>query len=125
MPFLFIHLCKEPHYAVFCILGVKVQYILRENILEVIPLEENVRKSHNIIIEDRKKFTLTGVRDVLSFDENSVVLLTGLGKLTIKGEELKLGQFDNSKGDISGEGKIYAFGYSDEETGGFFSRLFK
>lgn len=125
MPFLFIHLCKKPHYAVFCILGVKVQYILRENILEVIPLEENVRKSHNIIIEDRKKFTLTGVRDVLSFDENSVVLLTGLGKLTIKGEELKLGQFDNSKGDISGEGKIYAFGYSDEETGGFFSRLFK
>ena len=125
MPFLFIHLCKEPHYAVFCILWVKVQYILRENILEVIPLEENVRKSHNIIIEDRKKFTLTGVRDVLSFDENSVVLLTGLGKLTIKGEELKLGQFDNSKGDISGEGKIYAFGYSDEETGGFFSRLFK
>ena len=125
MPFLFIHLCKEPHYAVFCILGVKVQYILRENILEVIPLEENVRKSHNIIIEARKKFTLTGVRDVLSFDENSVVLLTGLGKLTIKGEELKLGQFDNSKGDISGEGKIYAFGYSDEETGGFFSRLFK
>ena len=125
MPFPFIHLCKKPHYAVFCILGVKVQYILRENILEVIPLEENVRKSHNIIIEDRKKFTLTGVRDVLSFDENSVVLLTGLGKLTIKGEELKLGQFDNSKGDISGEGKIYAFGYSDEETGGFFSRLFK
>lgn len=88
-------------------------------------MEENVRKSHNIIIEDRKKFTLTGVRDVLSFDENSVVLLTGLGKLTIKGEELKLGQFDNNKGDISGEGKIYAFGYSDEETGGFFSRLFK
>ena len=32
-------------------------------------MEENVRKSHNLILEDRKKFTLTGVRDVLSFDE--------------------------------------------------------
>ncbi len=88
-------------------------------------MEETTRKSHNIIIEDRKKFTLTGVKDVLSFDENNIVLLTQLGKLTLRGEDLKLGQFDNNKGDISGEGKIYAFGYSDEETGGFFSRLFK
>ena len=48
-------------------------------------MEENVRLNHNIIVEDRKKMTLTGVKDVLSFDEETVVLDTSLGRLTIKG----------------------------------------
>ena len=89
-------------------------------------MEESIRKSHNIIVEDRKKFTLTGVKEVLSFDENTVLLETTLGKLAVRGEELKLGQFDTQKGDVSGTGKIYALVYTaDESTGGFFSRLFK
>ncbi len=89
-------------------------------------MEENIRKSHNLILEDRKKFTLTGVRDVLSFDENTIMLETDLGRLAVKGEDLKLGQFDTQKGDISGIGKIYAVVYTqDEQSGGFFSRLFK
>ncbi|MBQ6847547.1 MAG: sporulation protein YabP [Clostridia bacterium] len=89
-------------------------------------MEENIRKSHNIIVEDRKKFTLTGVKDVLSFDENAIMLETALGKLSVKGEELKLGQFDTQKGDVSGSGKIYALVYTtDDVGGGFFSRLFK
>ncbi len=89
-------------------------------------MEENIRKSHNMIVEDRKKFTLTGVNDVLSFDENTIMLQTALGKLAIKGESLKLGQFDTQKGDISGTGKIYALVYTaDDVGGGFFSRLFK
>lgn len=89
-------------------------------------MEENIRKSHNLILEDRKKFTLTGVKDVLSFDENTIMLDTSLGKLAVKGEDLKLGQFDTQKGDVSGVGKIYAVVYTqDEQSGGFFSRLFK
>ena len=89
-------------------------------------VEENIRKSHNLILEDRKKFTLTGIKDVLSFDENTIMLDTSLGKLAVKGEDLKLGQFDTQKGDVSGTGKIYAVVYTqDEQSGGFFSRLFK
>ncbi len=89
-------------------------------------MEESIRKSHNLILEDRKKFTLTGVKDVLSFDENTIMLETDLGKLAVKGEDLKLGQFDTQKGDVSGMGKIYAVVYTqDEPSGGFLSRLFK
>ena len=89
-------------------------------------VEEGIRKSHNIILEDRKKFMLTGVTEVLSFDENTVLLDTVLGKISVRGEDLKLGQFDTQKGDVSGTGKIYALVYtSDESSGGFFSRLFK
>ena len=83
-------------------------------------------KSHNIIVENRNKFTLTGVKEVLSFDENTILLDTALGKLSVRGENLKLGQFDTGKGDISGNGKIYALVYSsNDNAGGFFSRLFK
>lgn len=89
-------------------------------------MEEKVLKSHNVIVENRGKFTLTGVNEVLSFDENTILLDTALGKLTLRGENLKLGQFDTGKGDISGSGEIYALLYSSNETSGkFFSRLFK
>ena len=37
-------------------------------------MEENLRVNHNIIVEDRKKFTLTGVKDVLTFDEDNILL---------------------------------------------------
>ncbi len=89
-------------------------------------MEENIRKSQNIIVEDRKKFTLTGVKDVISFDEDTIMLDTHLGKLALKGDNLKLGQFDTQKGEISGGGKVHALIYTAEESsGGFFSRLFK
>ena len=89
-------------------------------------MEEIIRKNHNIIVENRKKFTLTGVAEVVSFDEETVILDTGLGRLAIKGEELKLGNFDTEKGDVTGEGKIHALIYTaSSESGGFFSRLFK
>ncbi len=89
-------------------------------------MEEIKFKSHNIIVEDRKKFTLTGINEVLSFDENTIALDTNLGKLSVRGENLKLGQFDTVKGDISGSGEIFALVYtSNEASVGFFSRLFK
>lgn len=89
-------------------------------------MEEKVFKSHNIIVENRNKFTLTGVKEVLAYDENTILLDTDLGKLTVRGENLRLGQFDTVKGDINGSGEIYALAYSSNETsGGFLSRLFK
>lgn len=89
-------------------------------------MEENIRKNHNIIVEDRKKFTLTGIKDVLSFDDQTVMLDTVLGRLAIKGDDLHLGQFDTEKGDISGTGKIHALIYTAPENNtGFFARLFK
>lgn len=40
-------------------------------------------------LEDRKKLTLSGVVEVMSFDEEKIDLTTKLGNLTIKGEEFK------------------------------------
>jgi len=50
----------------------------------VLFLEEKKSVNNNIIIENRKKFTVTGVKDVISFDEETVVTETFLGKLVLK-----------------------------------------
>ena len=89
-------------------------------------MDENIRLNHNVIIEDRKKLTLNGIKDVLSFDEETIILETALGRLTVKGANLHIINFDTSSGDLSAEGKVYAFVYTPEEkNGGIFSRIFR
>ncbi len=92
----------------------------------VLFLEEKKIVKHNIIVEDRKKFTLTGVKDVLAFDDETVTMDTFLGRLVIKGEGLHILNFDTVSYDLLGEGRIHALVYTAEEkSGGFFSRLFR
>ena len=82
---------------------------------------------HNIIIEDRKNVTISGVTDVESFDEETVILMTDLGELVIKGFGLHISKIDVVSGDLALEGEIYNIGYSDTQAagGGFLSRLFR
>ncbi len=82
---------------------------------------------HNIIIEDRKNVTISGVTDVESFDEETVVLMTDLGELVIKGFGLHISKIDVVSGDLALEGEIYNLGYTDTQAGGggFLSRLFR
>lgn len=89
-------------------------------------MDEVIRSNQNIIIEDRKKLTLSGVKDVISFDYETLLLETVLGRLTVKGAGLHIVNFDTASGDLFAEGKIYAAVYtSDEKNGGFFSRVFR
>ena len=44
----------------------------------------------NIVLENREKLSISGVLDVLSFDDQIVIVETELGLLTIKGENLKI-----------------------------------
>ena len=83
-------------------------------------------ENHNIIIEDRKKFVLTGISEVMSFDEETIMLETSLGRLAIKGAGLRILNFESQIGDLTGEGKIFALIYTANDSGGgFFSRLFR
>lgn len=89
-------------------------------------MDEVIRSNQNIIIEDRKKLTLSGVKDVISFDDETLLLETVLGRLTVKGAGLHIVNFGTASGDLFAEGKIYAAVYtSDEKNGGFFSRVFR
>ena len=52
--------------------------------------QNNGNVVQNLILENREKLTITGVVDVLSFDDQIVIVETQLGLLTVKGEDLRL-----------------------------------
>ena len=69
----------------------------------------------NLILENREKLTISGVIDVLSFDDQIVILETELGMLTIKGEDLRINKLSIDTQDVIIEGNIVAITYSDKE----------
>ncbi len=90
-------------------------------------MEENNYVNQNVIIEDRKKLNITGVKDVNSFDDETLLLETVLGRMTVKGEELHITSFNTDTGDLYATGKIHAVVYMSDtkSSGGFVSRLFR
>ena len=86
-----------------------------------------VELPHNVIMEGRKKVSVSGVSDVESFDENEIVMTTTQGVLIARGKELRIEKLSLDSGDVVMEGVIDKLEYEDEvkATGGLFSRLFK
>lgn len=86
-------------------------------------------KKSNLFMESRKKISLTGIVEVLSFDEEKIILNTVLGGLVIKGKKLKMHKLDVQNGDVIIVGNINSCIYSDVEAKksneGFLRRLFK
>ncbi len=82
---------------------------------------------HCVSMEDRKKITLTGVRDVDSFDEQTITLVTDFGELSLRGTELHIGKLSTDSGEMTVEGKIDALVYSEDapRQSGFFGRVFR
>lgn len=92
------------------------------------PEERRLNKTpHNVIMENRSKLNVSGILDVDSFDEQSVILKMDDGQLSIRGEGLRIGSFSVETGEIAVEGKIFALAYSESGAvkGGVFSRLLR
>lgn len=90
--------------------------------------EKQTNIMQNIILENRKKLTLTGIRDVLSFDDEIVVVESELGLLNIKGTDLRVNKISVETGDVIVDGTIRAIEYSDKNIGpkqGLMSKIFK
>lgn len=83
------------------------------------------RLPHRITVNERKSLTVTGVTEVLRFDEGSVVLRTGLGILEIQGQELKLKNLSQDGGLMAVEGQISGLFYEEPREGGFWRRLWR
>lgn len=71
----------------------------------------------NVILENRKKLSVTGVIDVESFDEECVNLYTETGLLHIKGNSLKISKLSVESGDVCVEGEVSSLLYTDDEPG--------
>ena len=82
----------------------------------------------NLILENRSKLSISGVNDVLSFDDQVVIIETELGLLTVKGENLKINKLSIDTSEVIVEGEINNLGYSEHHgraEGGLFGKIFK
>ena len=79
-------------------------------------------KSHTLQLDNRRKAALTGVLEVLAFDENQVVLRTDSGEVALMGEGLHVTRLELTDGQLTVEGKIDSFFYSAPRKSG---RLFR
>lgn len=83
----------------------------------------------NLVLENRGKLSISGVLDVLSFDDQIVIIETELGLLTVKGEDLRINKLSIDTSEVVVEGDICNMGYSDKEidkkSSGLLSKIFK
>ena len=87
---------------------------------------KNLDTSHNVIIENREKISITGVLSVEEFDETNVMCMTNNGGVSVKGDNLHVEKLDLENGELVISGMIYDLEYNDaHKKGSFFARLFK
>ncbi|MBZ4671603.1 MAG: sporulation protein YabP [Oscillospiraceae bacterium] len=88
-------------------------------------VQNEIQKPHNIILENRKSLTISGVTDVDNFDEKTIVLYTQMGELTIHGKNLHVNSMSVETGDMTVDGDIWALTYGDKDRRGTLSMLGK
>lgn len=91
--------------------------------------EKKVRPeaAHHVILEEREQLAVSGVEEVESFDENTIVMYTCKGTLIVRGEGLHIEKLSLDGGDLKVEGDVDSLTYEDgsREKGGLLSRLFR
>ena len=81
--------------------------------------------AHRLTLDNRARMELTGVKDVSGFDENTVILTTDMGDVTVRGQGLHIDKIDLDAGTVELKGKVNEFSYDEtSEHGSFWTRLF-
>ena len=79
---------------------------------------------HKLQLNERRSLTMTGVAEVVSFDDSTVVLQTSLGTLIVQGQQLKLQTLSLEGGQVAVDGTVSALIYEEPRSGGWRQRLF-
>lgn len=88
--------------------------------------QEPLQLPHKLTLNERKSLTMTGVTEVVSFDDTAVILHTSLGTLIVQGADLQLKNLSLDGGQVAVDGRITALIYEENRpSGGLFGRLFK
>ena len=72
---------------------------------------------HQLILQNRSSLLVSGVSEVVRFDDETVVLHTTQGMLTVEGSRLQINRLSVEAGDLVVEGKLNSFFYTDKRTG--------
>ena len=73
--------------------------------------------AHHILLEGREQLTVSGVEEVESFDENTIVMSTVKGTLVVRGEDLHIEKLSLDGGDMKVEGSVDSLTYEDDRRG--------
>ncbi len=80
---------------------------------------------HSLTLKNRKSLSVTGATEVLSVEEEAVVVKTGLGMLVIQGQGLKIRTLSPEGGRVEVDGTVAAISYEEpRRSGGLLRRLF-
>ena len=89
----------------------------------------NTNMIQNLVLENRNKLSISGVLDVLSFDDQIIIVETDLGMLTVEGDNLKINKLSIDTSEVIVEGEILSLSYSQKEYEkkgeGLLSKIFK
>ncbi|MDR1639396.1 MAG: sporulation protein YabP [Clostridiales bacterium] len=84
---------------------------------------------HQLTIDRRASISMTGVVDVISFDEETIIAETDEGVLVVRGINLHVNKLHLDSGELGVDGEISSLTYDDNAGFGkkpnFFSKLFK
>ena len=78
-------------------------------------MTEEQNAGSKILLINRKNISIDGVRDILAFDENELIVMTTLGNLIVEGQELHVLSLSVGDGKIVLEGKIDEICYLTEK----------
>ena len=87
---------------------------------------EHSEMPHKLILSERKLLTVTGVTEVVSFDDTAVIAHTQLGTLVVQGKDLQLKTLLPEGGQVIVEGTISTLVYEEPRpAGSLWQRLMK
>lgn len=83
-------------------------------------------ESHRIDLLDRARLQVSGVREVISFDEDTVLLRTVCGTMKIEGSAMHVSALNVDRGELILDGRVDGISYEGDgaEKSGFWGRLF-
>jgi sporulation protein YabP len=82
------------------------------------------RLPHKLVLNERSSLTMTGVTEVVSFDDTAVILHTELGTLVVQGQQLQLKTLTTDGGQVEVQGTISSLVYEESrQKGGWLHRL--
>lgn len=64
------------------------------------------RRPHRLTLDERQKLSVSGVEEVVSFDEESVAVRTVKGLLLIRGSGLRVDQLEKTSGELTVSGTV-------------------
>ena len=71
------------------------------------------KRPSGMTLEGRKHLTVSGVEEVVSFDEREIVMRTGEGDLCVHGEGMSISKLSVDNGDVHVHGLISELRYEE------------